>query len=267
MPKHRINGLDMFYDIGDGGQPLVLISGVSSDHTGWKLTQLPHFSAAGCRCLLFDNRDVGQTGESPLASYGTEQFASDTAELIRHLGLGPTHIVGASMGGMIAQQLALHHPDVVRSLTLVCTSARPDAYMKDVIESWKNAAANLSREAFLQDRMPWLFTHRFYEKTEIAEAYRKRVLSNPIPQPVASFQRQCDSILGHDTTALLPAIRVPTHVIVGAEDLLIPPRHSRRLAELIPNARLTIVPETGHCLFWESTVEFNRAVLDFLSGQ
>ncbi len=261
MPKHRINGLDMYYDIVGEGQPLAVISGVSSDHTGWKATQVPDFTAAGFRCLLLDNRDVGQTGESPIPMYGTAQFASDTAELIRKLGFGPTDIVGASMGGMIAQQLALNHPDCVRSLTLVCTSARPDPYVKNVIEAWKTAASHFSREEFLQARMPWLFTHRFYEKTDIAAAYRQRVLSNPYPQTVAGFHRQCDTILSHDTLDLLPRIQVPTHVVVGAEDILIPPRHSRQIAEKIPGARLSIVPGTGHCLFWETTAEFNRAVL------
>ena len=264
MPKLRVNGLDVFYDLVGAGQSLVFISGVSSDHAGWKATQLPDFIAAGFRCLLFDNRDVGQTGESPIPSYTTRQFADDTAELIRQLGLGPTHVVGASMGGMIAQEMALNHPDCVRSLTLVCTTAKPDLYMRNVIEAWKTGAAKLTREEFLQARMPWIFTHRFYQKTEIMRAYRERVLGNPYPQAVAGFHRQCDTIIGHDAVDRLPMIKVPTHVVVGSEDLLIPPRHSQLLAENIPGARLSVLSDTGHCLFWETPSEFNRTVLGFL---
>ncbi len=254
----------LFHELAGTGHPLVLISGVSSDHVGWKATQVPDFIAAGFQCLLFDNRDVGQTGESSIDEYDTRLFADDTAGLIRQLRLGPAHIVGASMGGMIAQHLALNHPDCVRSLTLVCTAAKPDAYMKNVIDAWKTAAWLGTREEFLQARMPWLFTHRFYENAGTMAAYRKRVLSNPFPQSVAAFHRQCNALLAHDTVSLLPRIAVPTHVVVGAEDLLIPPRHSRRIAELIPGATLSVLPNTGHCLFWETPLEFNRTVLEFL---
>ena len=199
MPTLRINDLDFYYDIAGSGEPMVFISGVSSDHVGWKATQLPDFTSAGFRCLLFDNRDVGQTGESLIESYSTRQFADDTAKLIRKLEFGPAHIVGASMGGMIAQELALNYPDCVRTLTLVCTTARPDRYMRNVIEAWKTASSKYTREQFLQARMPWIFTHRFYDKTDLMESYKRRVLANPYPQTVPGFHRQCDAILTHDT--------------------------------------------------------------------
>jgi pimeloyl-ACP methyl ester carboxylesterase len=264
MPKLQINGLDVFFDVFGGGRPLVLISGVSSDHAGWKATQVPEFNAAGFRCLLFDNRDVGQTGESPVSGYTTRQFADDTAELIRKLDFAPAHVVGASMGGMIAQEMALNHPDCVRSLTLVCTAAKADSYLRNVIEAWKTAASKYTKEEFLQARMPWIFTHRFYEKTETIRAYRERVLGNPFPQTVAGFHRQCDTILTHDAMDRLHTIQAPTHVVVGAEDILIPPRHSQTIAERIPGAKLTVLSDTGHCLFWETPSEFNRIVLEFL---
>ena len=169
----------LFRSIVGDGPPVILISGVSSDHVGWKGTQLQPLLAAGFRVVLFDNRDVGQTGESPIAGYTTRQFADDTAALIRTLDLGPTHIIGASMGGMIAQELALNHADCVKTLSLVCTASKPDAYMSNAIQAWKNASAKLSREEFLQGRMPWIFTYRFYEKTAVMEAYKQRVLGNP----------------------------------------------------------------------------------------
>jgi pimeloyl-ACP methyl ester carboxylesterase len=225
---------------------------------------VPDFVTAGFRCLLFDNRDVGRTGESPIVKYTTRLFAADVAELIRRLDFGPTHIVGASMGGMVAQELALNHPDCVRSLTLVCTTAKPDLYMKNAIESWKSASSKLSREEFLQVRMPWLFTFRFYEKTDVMRAYQQRVLGNPYPQTLAGFHRQCDAILSHDTLSRLPGIAVPTHVVVGCEDILIPARHSQLLAERIGGAKLSVLSDTGHCLFWETPSDFNRTVLDFL---
>jgi 3-oxoadipate enol-lactonase len=249
MPKASINDLEVYYESAGEGPPLVLISGVSSDHTGWKGLQLPAVLSAGYRCILFDNRDVGQTSESPVAHYSIEQFADDTAALLRHINSGPAHIVGASMGGMIGQVLALKHPECVRSLTLVCTTARPDAYMRHAIGSWKIISALCDREQLVGMRIPWLFTHRWFENAEAMSKYMERVLSNPFPQTMNG----------------LSDIRVPTHVIVGAEDILIPPRHSQLLAAKIPGARLTVVPETGHCLFWETPSQFNAAMLGFLA--
>ncbi len=267
MAKESINGLDVFYDLAGAGQPLVLISGVSSDHAGFgkrrRSRTSPQRAFAACCSII---ATLARPARVQLHRMRSGNSADDTAALIRKLDLGPSHIVGASMGGMIAQEMALNHADCVRSLTLVCTTPRPDLYMLNAIEVWKTESAKFTREEFLQARMPWIFTYRFYEKTEIAIAYRQRVLGNPYPQTAAAFQRQCDALIAHDALERLPAIHVPTHVVVGAEDLLIPSRHSKVLAERIPGARLTVVPDTGHCLFWETPAEFNRAVLDFLGA-
>lgn len=105
----------------------------------------------------------------------------------------------------------------------MCSSAKPDEYMKQVLTSWKTFSQTMSREQFLQARTPWLFTHRFYENPGAHEAYRERVLSNPYPQTQAGFARQCEATLEHDTLDRIHSIESPTHVIVGAEDILIPP--------------------------------------------
>jgi pimeloyl-ACP methyl ester carboxylesterase len=136
--------------------------------------------------------------------------------------------------------------------------------MRNVIEAWKTASSNYTREQFLQARMPWIFTHRFYEKTDLMESYKRRVLANPYPQSVPGFHRQCDAILTHDSLERAEMISFPTHIVVGAEDILIPPRHSQHLADRISGSKLTVVPDTGHCLFWETPSEFNRAVIHFL---
>ena len=266
MATRKINELSLYYDEVGDGEPLILISGVSSDHASWKNTQVPAVVDAGFRVILFDNRDVGRTGESPVDTYSIVQLADDTAALVRLLGHGPVHIVGASMGGMIAQEMALHHPDTVRSLTIVCSSAKPDEYMRQVLTSWETFSQTMSREQFLQARTPWLFTHRFYENPGAHGAYRDRVLSNPYPQTQAGFARQCEATLEHDTLDRIHSIEFPTHVIVGAEDILIPPRHSSMVAAGIPGARLTVIPAAGHCVFWETPDEFNKAVVSWLAN-
>ena len=264
MPKINIDGLHMYYEITGEGDPLVLISGLSGDHLAWTMTQVPAFTAAGYRCLVFDNRDVGQTDESPLASYTIRQFADDTAALLAQLALGPVHLLGASMGGMIAQEFALHYPAQVRSLTLVCTVAKVEPFLRHLIASWQTIRRQCTLEAFLQMDASWLFTHRFYEDPEALQRFMQQALANPFPQSVAAFLRQCEAGLTYDALGRLGTITVPTHVIVGEEDMLTPPRLARVLAEEIPGARLTVIPESGHGVFWEKATEFNQAVLDFL---
>ncbi len=259
------NAPDTYYEVVGHGEPLILISGVSSDHTAWKMTQAETFADAGFRVILFDNRDVGRTGESPVTSYTTGRMAADTIALLDRLGYGPAHVVVASLGGMIAQEVALARPDLVSTLTIVCSAARPDAYMKQVIRSWQASCEALGREDFLETRAPWLFTHRFFDRPDAVDRFRQRVRGNPYAQTAAGFVRQCDAILLHDALDRIPTIEIPTHVIVGAEDILIPPRHSKELASRIPGARLTIVPEAAHGLFWENADEFNRSVIGFIA--
>ena len=256
--------MDIYHEVIGDGEPLILISGVSSDHGAWKMSQAPAFAKAGFRVILFDNRDVGQTGESPSEAYGTAEMAQDTLALLDRLGCGPSHVVGASLGGMIAQEIALSRPDAVRTLTVVCSSARPDNYMKQVIEAWQAGSRALTREEFLETRAPWLFTHRFFDMPDAVDRFRQRVLGNPHPQTTAAFVRQCDAILSHDALDRVATIAVPTHVIVGAEDILIPPRHSEAVASRIPGAQFTIVPDAAHGLFWENAAAFNESVVGFL---
>jgi 3-oxoadipate enol-lactonase len=267
MPKTNVQGLNMYYEFAGEGEPLVLISGLGGDHMDWMMTQVPAFTAAGYQCLLFDNRDAGQSDESPEASYSIRQFADDTAALLDQLDVGQAHILGVSMGGMIAQEFAINYPERAQTVTLVCTLPAAEPYCVHVIESWKTVRRQVTLGEFYAVAGPWVFTYRFYEQPEIVQMFMQMVQENPFPQSVAGFLRQCDAIIAHDALDRLGSITAPTHVIVGAEDILTPPRHARTLAEKIPGARLTTVPEAGHGLFWERPMEFNQAFLDFLKEQ
>lgn len=125
--------------------------------------RVPAFTAAGFRCLVFDNRDVGQTGDSPVARYGIPQFAADTAALLDDLGLESAHLVGYSMGGMIAQEIALAHPHRLRSLTLMCSAANVDAYTRSMFEAFAVAMAGNVRGQTL----------RSYSKAEMEGILKK----------------------------------------------------------------------------------------------
>lgn len=265
MPTTNIRGLRMYYELSGQGHPVVFISGITLDHSIWKAFQVPEFTAAGFSCLVFDNRDVGQTGESPTGPYAIGQFVDDTVGLLDQLGLESPHIVGYSMGGMIAQELALKLPNRARSLTLLATVPKLDAYGKALIESLKAAKRNLAPAEFSWTLGLRAFTYRFFNNPDAVKMWMDRVIANPYPQSVAGFIRQADAAIAHDTLSRLARITMPTHVIVGEEDMLTPPRHARTLAGGISGAVLTTISEGGHALPTEKAAEFNRVALGFLA--
>jgi pimeloyl-ACP methyl ester carboxylesterase len=110
----------------------------------------------------------------------------------------------------------------------------------------------------------WVFTHRYYEDPAHLADLLAGARANPLPQSVDMYRRQSRAAAGHDALDRLPGIAAPTHVICGAEDIFTPPRYSRAIAAAIPNARLSIMPEVGHGMFWEATAAFNELVLGFL---
>ena len=263
MPKARVGDIEMFYMEAGQGEPLVLIMGFSGDHLAWGF-QLPAF-AERYRVLAFDNRGAGQT-DAPDDPYTTRMMAQDTAGLMDKLGIGRAHVLGVSMGGMIAQELALHHPERVRSLHLACTLARPDTYLAAVSASWRELRVRLDREASLRAIGPWLFAPVTYnQRPEFVETLVQNALANPHPQTLTGFLRQGEAIRNHDTLDRLAAMRCPTLVSVAEEDILVPPRFSRELAARIPGAALHVVPGGGHVYFWEQPATFNQLSLDFLA--
>ena len=265
MPKTHVNGLEMYYEMEGDGPPVVLLGGLSQDHLGWAF-QVPPLVAAGYRVITPDNRDAGQTGQTR-AGYGIREMAGDTIGLMDVLGVPSAHVVGLSMGGMIAQEMAINDPDRVSSLTLVCTFAAIDQDLAGILRAWRASRPHCNDVDFTLMLSSWLFTYRFFQQAEAVNGFLQLVSSNPFPQSASGFQRQCDAVLTHDTRDRLKGITAPTHVIVGSEDNLTPPRLSRYLVEQIPGATLTEIPAAAHVLSIETPEAFNGALLGFLGAQ
>lgn len=263
MPTVRVGDIEMFYmDVGDG-EPLLLIMGFGGDTTAWAL-QMADFSARH-RVIAFDNRGVGQS-DAPDHPYTTQMMAGDTLGLMDALGVDRTHVLGVSMGGMIAQELALARPDRVRSLHLACTFARPDTYTLALLAAWREMRLGLGRESTLRALALWLFSPTTYtERPDFIEALLQNSLANPYPQPLAGFLRQGEAVAAHDALERLPAIRCPTLVSVAEDDILVPPRFSREIGSLIRGAELQVVPGAGHGYFLERPDVFNALSLDFIA--
>ena len=264
MPRVSASGLNMFYEMTGDGPPLLLIPGLTADHTGWML-QVPAFIAAGYRCIAIDNRDVGQTDESPIERYTIRDMSDDTAALLDHLEAGPVHVIGYSMGGMIAAEMALNHPGRVKSLTLCVTDAGQEPLIPAWLSSMMLLRPKCDTREFCQVLVPWLFSPGFLAQPVAVEAIVDAFVANPFPQTVNGFIRQCHAILTHDVRGRLGSIAVPTHIVAAEADIILPPRNSRFLAEGIRGSRLTVLPQVGHAACWENAGVLNDAVLSFLN--
>ena len=264
MPKARVNGIDLHYvELGaSDAEPLLLIMGWGGDHTAWAF-QLPAFSQR-YRVVALDNRGAGQS-DAPDASYTIPGMAADAVGLLDALGIRRAHVCGASMGGMIAQEIALRHAGRVLTLQLHCTLARFDAYGELTVDSLLRIKERADREEYARAMLPWILSRKTAEKPELVQALVQRALDNPYPTSYTGLRRQADGIRGHRTLEQLGAIRMPVLVTVGADDILVPPAFSREIHAAIPHAELAVVPDAGHIHFIEQAETFNRIVLEFLA--
>lgn len=261
-----INKIRMHYEVSGAGATVLLISGLSAPAVNWALQAKAlarHFQV-----VVFDNRGVGETDLPPEPVYTTGQMADDAAALLRHLKLGRAHVVGASMGGTIAQELALRHPRLVRSLTLLCTWAEGDARFLHTIEAWMSLAYRVPiEERYRYVVYPWIFSPEFLATKENVETAFQRSMAYPHQTKAEAIERQARGILAWNGTRAkrLSAIRVPTLVMVGRDDILTPPAFSKDLAERIRRARLVVLPG-GHGFFLENPDPVNRTILRFLKS-
>lgn len=265
MPTVTANGVRLFYQEtgASDAPPLVLIMGWGGDHTAWAL-QAPAFAAAH-RVIALDNRGAGQS-EVPDAPYTIAGMAQDVVGLMDALGIGRADICGASMGGMIAQELVLGHPDRVRTLQLHCTTPGIDAYSRFLIETLLAVKARGDREEYVRAVMPWILCRKtMAERPDFIRFWIDRALTYPYPIGLEGLSRQAQAIMGHDTRSRLGQICVPTLITTGTEDILVPPASSRELQAGIPGSSLQPIEDAGHLHFIEQAERFNAICLDFLT--
>jgi pimeloyl-ACP methyl ester carboxylesterase len=264
MPKLKVNGIEIYYEIHGQGDSLVLIMGLRRN-VEWWYGQIPALSKH-FKVVAFDNRGAGRS-EKPVMDYTIKLFADDTMGLREALNIKKAHVLGVSMGGYIAQELAINYPDKVRSLVLGCTSAGGERVVLMSPERLKKFTANegLSPEQILQKDMDIYFSDQFIQgHPDKIEEFVK--ISLRYYQPPEAFMRQFAACLKHDTVKRLQRITMPTLIMSGDDDLLVPPENSRILKELIPNAELILFPGKRHCFFIEEAERFNRKAISFLKS-
>jgi 3-oxoadipate enol-lactonase len=261
MAIAEVNGQELYYEVHGDGEPLLCVAGLTCDTLVW-IPQIQAFSAAH-RTVIFDNRDAGQSSMAT-GEYEITDMAQDALALADHLELDTFHLLGVSMGGTIAQEMALAAPERVRTLTLAVTWPSGSAYTHRTAEVWSARVAQISHEQHVDELMLLNHSERFYEQPEMVEFIRTAMLNNPHPQPRDAFARQVGASSRHHAGDRLGSLTMPVHVIGGEYDILIPVWKQREIASLIPGARLTVLPEAPHGLSVERADEFNALVLDFI---
>jgi 3-oxoadipate enol-lactonase len=265
MEQAQVNGIRIAYQQRGVGAPLVMIHGAQGDQSMFD-SFAPAF-AAHYRVLTFDQRGSGLS-EKPDTAYSIALLADDTAALMELMGFASADVVGVSMGGMIAQELALRHPRKVHALVLGCTTPGGPQAIRIGGSAFANAYSTQPMSAEERGRAlaEAAFTKGYLEShpgiiPAMVEARRQRPID-----PVA-LDHRLKAALQHDTSARIAQIDCPTLVITGKDDALIAWENSRLLAERIPGAELAILEPAGHCFWLEQPDQAAQAILRFLRAK
>src|SRR3954452_3180261 len=250
MAKVEVAGREFHFERAGSGAPLLLIQGMSGTHISWG----DAFKGAleeGFDVVAFDNRGIGLSAPVD-GPFTIAEMAEDTAGLLEALGLESAHVVGISMGGMIAQELALAHPDRLRSLTLGCTyCGGPGSQLMPQKSVEKIAAGMMSGDRDKAIRASW--------EVNLSPAFRAdesgyaafHQMATSVPAAKRTIELQAQAIFGHDTSAQLSEVSTPTLIVHGTEDGVLPYPNGEQIAGLMPAAGLETLEGVGHMFWWE----------------
>lgn len=240
--------------------PVLFIQGLGADKHMWDLQRL-RFSWS-YRVIALDNRGAGRS-DAPAGPYPLERMARDAVAVLDDIGVDQAHVVGASMGGGIAQFLAVQHAARVRSLTLVGTSCRVEPWRAELLRGWAHAAAADGVSAMAGEAARWVIGPRSFRRLLPVIGWLGPL---GIRGSAAAFAAQVDGIVGVDETLIdrLGEIDVPALVVVGNQDILTPRGDSEELAERIPTAELVVISGAAHGVMLEHFIAFNRVLGEFL---
>ena len=266
MPTATVDGIRLYFEDVDASPhwqaqkpPVLFIHGLSTDHTIWE--QQVAFFKKQRRVISVDVRGHGRSAKPPGDVYEIAHHTHDMLGLLRQHGSGKTHVVGVSMGGMIAKQMALSAPELIASISLVCSSCEPPK--EGATLEWRLGV--------------------FDKATDLAGYYKPvldRGLGKSMPQELRDYMYQLAihnsrdvqrtgmiATFSYNAIDEVGSIKVPTLVVGGAEDGSIPPHLSEQLASMIPNAKLEILPNCGHGPYFEAPEALNNALAGFIASQ
>jgi 3-oxoadipate enol-lactonase len=240
------------------GFPVLLVMGLGYGRWAWEPLVEP--LAERYRVVWYDNRGIGDS-DKPAGPYSAADLAADAVQVLDERGIERAHVVGTSLGGMVAQELALSHPERVEKLALLCTTGGgaggfpfPEQTVRLMAEA-PSLAPDVAMRRFVENAVS--------ARGELVETLVARRAANP-PDP-AGWQAQAAASATFDAWGRVAAIDKQTLLLAGDEDNVVDWRNSQLLAERIPNARLQVFPGVGHLFFWERPTEVAAALEEFLA--
>ena len=256
------DGISLYYETQGKGYPLLLISGLNADNASWsgvcgKLAK--HF-----RVIAFDNRGSGRSGAADKIC-SIRQMADDTIGLLDRLHIKKCHVIGHSMGGYVAQKMAICYPERIEKLILEATapvsSDRNNMLFNDFLKRFEKDHDN---EALMRSWTYWSFSPKTFENKNYIKAFVKNASAYPYLQSAEGFRGQIDAIASFNACAEIKYIKAKTFVIMGSDDILIYPEESRKLVKAIKGSVFEKIKDTGHCLHVENPDVFTAKVIKFL---
>jgi len=273
MPFAKINNVEINYHTVGDGQPLLFIAGLGVDNMCW-IYQVPKFQEF-FKVIVFDNRGIGKSTGS-IAPYSIRMMADDAVELLKYLNIEKSHIVGTSMGGMIAQEIAINYPNMVDKLVLCSTFAKPQNMVEIIMKGVKDIIGynaldifginphRLVFEKLFSYLLQQIFSEEFLlENKKLIEETLRKYLSKLTY--VETFLKQTGAVYTHNTVDRLNLIKTETLIITGMEDKLVVPECSDILAEKISRSKLRKIEHAEHGMHFEMSDIINKIVIDFLS--
>lgn len=261
MPKAPVSDIVTYYEEAGSGDALVLLTGLGADLQSWALTA-PAL-AKQFHVVMPDNRGAGRTS-APDRPYAIAQMAGDVVALLDRLGIEKAHLVGFSMGGFVAQEVAINHPGRVEKLVLMNTAGSIDGYGRAILRSLIDIRrSNMSREQQVRHMAHLLYSPALLDDDARYERGLLNSLANPYQQQDHAFIRQAQACMAFDATGRHAKIKAQTLVVASSEDMFVPARNGQKLAKAISGATFKELPG-GHVGFIEYPNEYNAALLEFL---
>lgn len=267
MAKTRVGDIEMYYELhGQEGTPLVHIGGLAGDARAWQ--RQIEFYAQNHRVLAFDNRGTGRT-DCPEGPYSTKLFAQDTVGLMDSVGFESAHVLGISMGGAIAQEIALNNPDRVLSLIINCSFAKMDRYGACTIENIMGVYETQGPKEAARHFVLYFYTLPYFNEHREEVDTKEQALGDS-QRPVHAFLASGRACIEHNSRDRLNQIKCPVLVNAGSDDLMCSPSCSREIADGVPNARFKQYEAASHFFlsqyFDEATADIQAFLADVDAG-
>jgi 3-oxoadipate enol-lactonase len=263
MPLVTVGDVDLSYEEYGEGTPIVLIHGLAGDRSAWQ-PQIERLKGT-YRVIALDNRGAGRSS-APDYPYTTRHFADDTVGLLDTLGITePAHIIGRSMGGAIAQEIALGYPDRVRSLVITASFGRLDRYGFRILDSINEIVQTQGYGPAARIQSLFFFPPNYFnEHTDQIDAFESSLADTD--RPIHGYAHSTHACLVHDALDRLPDVRCPTLVLAGGQDVLCAADASREIAALVPGAELIVYEDASHFFLIQRFEDSMRDIEEFLAG-